>query len=212
MPVILPGQTDLYAITDSRLSLGRPLDYVVGQLLDAGIKIIQYREKKASMRQKYEDCLLLRKLTEPYGACLVVNDHVGVALACGADGVHVGQDDVPVPQLREVAPDLVIGVSTHSPEQALQAIEDGANYIGVGPIFATKTKEDVVAPVGYGYLDWVVANVNLPFVAIGGIKTHNIGALVERGARCCALVSEFVGARDIGAKVRETRMAMWAKL
>lgn len=210
MPVILPGQTDIYALTDARLSLGRPLGDVARQLLDAGVKILQYREKKAPMRQKYADCLLLRRLTEDYGACFVVNDHVELALLCGADGLHVGQDDTPLPEIRKLAPGLMVGVSTHNPEQARRAVAEGANYIGVGPIFATQTKEDVVAPVGYAYLDWVVANTTLPFVAIGGIKVHNIGEVAAHGARCCAMVSELVGAQDIGSTVRAAREAMQA--
>lgn len=208
MPVILPGETDLYALTDSRLSLGRPLGDVAHQLLDSGIKILQYREKKAPMRQKYAECLLLRRLTEEYQACFIVNDHAELALLCGADGLHVGQDDVPLADLKHLAPGLMVGVSTHSPEQALQAVAGGASYIGVGPIFATNTKEDVVDPVGYAYLDWVVAHIDLPFVAIGGIKLHNIGQVAAHGARCCALVSELVGAENIPARVKAVREAM----
>ncbi|MBD5641564.1 MAG: thiamine phosphate synthase [Desulfovibrio sp.] len=208
MPRILPGETPLYALTDSRLSLGRSLREVATALLEAGIKILQYREKKAPMARKYEECKLLRALTRDYDACLVVNDHIELALACECDGLHVGQDDLPLPALRRLAPGLMIGISTHSPAQALQARADGADYIGVGPIFATQTKEDVVAPVGFEYLDWVAGNLDLPFVAIGGIKAHNIFEVARHGANCCALVSELVGAPDIGAKVAQTRAAM----
>lgn len=208
MSRILPGETGLYALTDSRLSLGRPLAEVAGALLEAGIRIIQYREKKASMRQKYEDCLLLRELTNAYDACLIINDHVDLAILCRADGLHIGQDDLPPDQIRKLAPELIIGVSTHSPSQAVKAVRDGADYIGVGPIFPTKTKEDVVAPVGLGYLEWVVNNIGIPHVAIGGIKASNIGQVTATGARCCALVSELVGAPRIGDKVREVRAAM----
>lgn len=208
MPRILPGETDIYALTDSRLSLGRSVDEVAGALLAAGVRILQYREKKASMARKYAECQLLRELTRSHGACLIVNDHLDLALACGADGLHIGQDDLPLARIRELAPDLIIGVSTHSPQQAEKAVRDGADYIGVGPIFATQTKEDVTAPVGFEYLDWAAANVEIPFVAIGGIKAHNIGAVASHGAKCCALVSELVGAQDIGAKVAQVRAAM----
>ncbi len=208
MPKILPGETDLYSLTDSRLSLGRSLETVATALLEAGIKILQYREKRATMAQKYQDCLLLRQLTRDYGACFIVNDHVELALACASDGLHVGQDDLPLPALRRLAPQLMIGVSTHSPQQARKALADGADYIGVGPIFATQTKEDVVDPVGFEYLDWVAENMPLPFVAIGGIKAHNIADVARHGANCCALVSELVGAADIPAKVSEVRQAM----
>lgn len=208
MSRILPGETGLYAITDSRLSLGRPLKEVATALLEAGIRIIQYREKKACMRQKYEDCLFMRELTNAYGACFIVNDHLDLAILSKADGVHIGQDDLPPGEIRKLAPELIIGVSTHSPDQAAQAVRDGADYIGVGPIFPTRTKEDVVAPVGLGYLEWVAKNIAIPHVAIGGIKAGNIGQVAASGARCCALVSELVGAPVIGDKVREVRAAM----
>lgn len=208
MPIILPGQTDIYALTDSRLSLGRPLDYVARALLEAGIKILQYREKKASGRRMLEECRMLRNLTREYGACFIVNDHIDLALLCEADGIHLGQDDVPVREARKLAPSMCIGLSTHSPDQAREAVKEGADYIGVGPIFATQTKEDVVDPVGFQYLDWVADNISLPFVAIGGIKCHNIGEVAGHGARCCAMVSELVGAKDIKGAVHWARKEM----
>ncbi len=212
MAKILPGcgeGAELYGITDSRLSLGRSVTEVVGALLDAGVRIIQYREKNKYAGEMLEECRALRELTARAGACFIVNDHVDIAMICGADGVHVGQEDLPVPEVRRlVGPEMIIGLSTHKPEQARAALEQGADYIGVGPIYATKTKVDVVAPVTLDYLDWVVANQTLPFVAIGGIKAHNIAEVVAHGAACCALVSEFVGAEDIGGSVRAVRAAM----
>lgn len=207
MPKILPGQTDLYALTDSRLSLGRSLEEVADMLLSSGIHILQYREKKLPAGKMLEECRMLREMTRKANACFIVNDHIDIAMLAGADGVHIGQDDLPVAEVRRlVGPDMIIGLSTHSPEQARAAV--GADYIGVGPIFATQTKEDVVDPVGFEYLDWVVANIDLPFVAIGGIKEHNIGEVAAHGAKCCALVSELVGAPDIAEKVRKVRRAM----
>lgn len=212
MPRLLPGtgeETSLYALTDDALSLGRPVLDVARALLDSGIKILQYREKDKKAGKMLEECLALRRLTREAGACFIVNDHVDIAMLCEADGVHVGQDDLPVQAVRQlVGPDMIIGLSTHSPEQARAAVAAGADYIGVGPIYATQTKKDVCAPVTLDYLDWVVANITLPFVAIGGIKRHNIGEVTRHGARCCALVSELVGAPDIRARVAEVRAAM----
>ena len=212
MPRLLPGtgeETSLYALTDDALSLGRPVLDVARALLDSGIKILQYREKDKKAGKMLEECLALRHLTREAGACFIVNDHVDIAMLCEADGVHVGQDDLPVQAVRQlVGPDMIIGLSTHSPEQARAAVAAGADYIGVGPIYATQTKKDVCAPVTLDYLDWVVANITLPFVAIGGIKRHNIGEVTRHGARCCALVSELVGAPDIRARVAEVRAAM----
>ncbi|MDR2820641.1 MAG: thiamine phosphate synthase [Desulfovibrio sp.] len=206
---ILPGQTDIYAITDTRLSLGRSVAEVAAALLGAGVRILQYREKKLKAGQMLEECRVLRRLTREAGACFIVNDHVDIALLVGADGVHVGQEDLPVAEVRRlVGPEMLIGLSTHSPEQAQAAAVAGADYIGVGPIFPTQTKEDVVAPVGFSYLDWAAKNSALPFVAIGGIKEHNIGEVARHGARCCALVSELVGAGDIAARVASVRRAM----
>ena len=202
--------TDLYAITDDALSLGRPVETVAAAMLAAGVKIIQYREKRKKAREMLRECRLLRALTREAGACFIVNDHLDIALLIGADGIHVGQEDLPVSEIRRLAgKSLLIGVSTHSPAQAAQAAADGADYIGVGPLFATRTKEDVCAPVGLEYLERVAAvHGDLPFVAIGGIKRHNIRQVVASGASCCCLVSELVGAPDIPARVAEVRKAM----
>jgi len=209
MPRILPGETDLYALTDSRLSLGRSVIAVVDALLLAGIRIIQYREKQLKSGAMLQECQILRRMTLEAQACFIINDHADIAMLCQADGVHVGQEDIPVPALRALlGPDKIIGLSTHSPEEGLAAASAGADYIGVGPLFATQTKEDACAPVGLEYLDWAAANSTLPFVAIGGIKRHNIGDVVRHGAKCCALVSELVGAQDIPARVAEVRARM----
>ena len=209
MPVILPGQTDIYALTDARLSCGRTLETVVSALLGAEVKIIQYREKHMKSGEMLEECRLMRRLTREAGACFIVNDHVDIAVLCEADGVHVGQEDLPVEAVRRlVGPDMIIGLSTHTPDQARAAVASGADYIGVGPIYPTQTKKDVCAAVTLDYLDWVVANITLPFVAIGGIKRHNIADVIAHGARCCAIVSEFVSAPDIPARVAEVRSAM----
>jgi thiamine-phosphate pyrophosphorylase len=169
----------LYGLTAEKFSLGRPNAEVVRAMLDAGVRIIQYREKTKK---------------------------IDLALLVDADGVHVGQEDLPVAAVRRlVGADRAIGLSTHSPEQARAAVAAGADYIGVGPIFATRTKDDVCAPVGLSYLDYVVREIALPFVAIGGIKEHNLGEVAGHGARCAALVTEIVGARDIAEKAAALR-------
>lgn len=202
-------QSDLYAITDHALSRGRDNISVVRELLQADIKIIQYREKERKMGVMLDECRAIRRLCSEYGATFIVNDHVDIALLVEADGVHVGQDDLPVPEVRRLlGPDKIIGLSTHSPEQARAAVKAGADYIGVGPIYATQTKKDVCEPVGLDYLEFVVKNIDIPFVAIGGIKAGNVAALVRAGARTCVVVSAFVGAPDIGGAVREMRKAM----
>ncbi|MCL6638696.1 MAG: thiamine phosphate synthase [Firmicutes bacterium] len=202
-------QADLYGITSEEHSLGRSNSEVVRQMLEAGIQVIQYREKEKKAREKYRECLTIRELTREAGAVFIVNDDVDIAILVGADGVHVGQDDLPPREVRRLVGDsMIVGLSTHSPGEALAAVKEGVDYIGVGPVFATRTKKDVCDPVGLEYLEYVAQNTSLPFVAIGGIKEHNIGAVVRRGARCIAMVTEIVGAPDIPAKVRALRQAM----
>ena len=196
----------LYGLTAEKFSLGRPNPEVVRAMLDAGVRIIQYREKTKKMGAKFEECLALRAMTREYGAAFIVNDDIDLALLADADGVHVGQEDLPVAAVRRlVGADRAIGLSTHSPEQARAAVAAGADYIGVGPIFATRTKDDVCEPVGLSYLDYVVREIGLPFVAIGGIKEHNLAEVAGHGARCAALVTEIVGARDIAEKAAALR-------
>ncbi len=198
--------TDLYGITAEELSRGRTNLQVVSEMLAAGIRIIQYREKRKSLAEKYQECVEIRQLTQDAGATFIVNDHPDLALLCQADGVHLGQDDYPPQKVRALVGEaMLIGVSTHSPAQALQAVAQGADYIGVGPLFPTLTKGVPVQPVGLEYLDWVVTNLSIPFVALGGVTLANVGEVRRHGARLVALVSEIVSAEDIGAKVQQIR-------
>lgn len=201
-------ETDLYCITAAQFSLGRSNPEVVRQILEAGVKIIQYREKgDFSMLQKYRECVVIRDLTARHNACFIVNDDVHLALAVGSDGIHIGQEDLPPQKVRElIGNEMLLGLSTHSPEQARQAVELGIiDYIGVGPLYGTAIKKEPMAPVGLGYLDYVVSHHKIPFVAIGGIKEHNVAEVVRHGARCVCLVSDIVGAPDIGARIRAIR-------
>ncbi len=200
--------TDIYGITADEYSLGRGNVEAVRLMVAAGIKVIQYREKDKPARLMYEECLAIRELTSNGGVMFIVNDHIDLAQVVEADGVHIGQDDLPPEAVRDLVGNMmVIGLSTHSPAQAQAAmrIADVIDYIGVGPIFATKTKKDVCEPVGLEYLEYVVNNISLPFVAIGGIKEHNIGLVRARGAGIVSLVTEIVGAPDIAAKVGAIR-------
>lgn len=201
----------LYGITAERFSMGRRNLEVVRDMIAGGVKIIQYREKRPhkSFRQMLDECRAIGALAREAGVVFIVNDYVDIALLTDADGVHVGQDDLPVPEVRRlIGPDKLIGLSTHTPEQAREAREMGADYIGVGPIFATRTKEDVCDPVGFSYLEHAARHSRLPFVAIGGIKRHNIEEVVQRGARTVCLVTEIVGAEDIAGRVKELMKKM----
>ena len=201
--------TDLYGITAEEHSLGRSNIEVVRDMIAAGIKIIQYREKDKKMKVKYEECQVIRRLTEEAGVTFIVNDDIDLAMLVKADGVHIGQDDLPIEKVRElVGEEMIIGLSTHSPAQAEDAVKRGADYIGVGPIFKTATKKDVCQPVGLEYLEYVIKNIQIPFVAIGGIKVDNIAQVAELGAKCISVVTDITTALDIPKRVKELRNNM----
>ena len=197
----------IYGILGERFSLGRTNAEVARQMVDAGIDVLQYREKikDKSLRRIYEECCEIREITAAAGIPFIINDYADIALMVGADGIHLGQDDLPVSAVRKIAPEMMIGCSTHSPEQAEKAIEDGADYIGAGPVFTTQTKEDVCAAVGLSYLDHVVKTHDIPFVAIGGIKRSNLREVLSQGAKTVCLVTEIIGADDIDKRIREIR-------
>ena len=140
-------------------------------------------------------------------ATFIVNDHIDLAIIVQADGVHIGQNDLPPLEVQKlIGEEMILGLSTHSPQEAQSAEALGVvDYIGVGPIFATQTKKDVCAPVGFDYLEYVSHSCSLPFVAIGGIKKHNLKEVKKRGARIIALVTEIVGEQDIKQRVDEIR-------
>ena len=208
-PLALPQ--GIYGITAEKFSRGRSNLEVARAMIEGGVKILQYREKRPakSFRQMLDECRQLRRLTREHGVLFIVNDYVDIALLAEADGVHVGQDDLPVPAVRKLVGDRkIIGLSTHSPQQARDALAAGADYIGVGPIYSTATKEDVCAPVGLEYLSYAVRNVPISFVAIGGIKCRHIPEIAGHGARTICLVTEIVGADDIAGMVRQIIQSM----
>lgn len=200
----------IYAILSEEHSQGRDNLEVAREVLNAGVRVLQYREKNKKAGAMLQECLALREMTRKAGATFIVNDHVDLALLVEADGVHVGQEDLPPAAVRSLlGPDRIVGLSTHCPSQARAAQTSGlVDYIGVGPIFATRTKKDVCDPVGLEYLDYVVGHIPMPFVAIGGVKEHNLGEVTRRGARMVCLVTEIVGAKDIGATVARLTGAM----
>ena len=183
---------DVYFITDS--NFGWTHEQLAEMALKAGIRVIQFREKKMSTKQMFETAKRLRKLTEDYDAILIINDRVDLALAVGADGVHVGQDDLPAEVVREIF-DGIVGVSAHTVEEAKRA-ERYADYLGVGPVFATKTKRDAKEPIGIEGLRRIVQAVNIPVVAIGSINRDNVLEVLKTGVAGVAVISAIAGARN----------------
>lgn len=199
----------LYGFITEAFSRGRAAWETAEALGRAGVPIIQYREKDKSKKEKLAECRRIREITRRYGQCFIVNDDIDIALLADADGVHLGQDDIPAREARCLIGDRrFLGISTHSPEQLAQAIADGADYVGVGPIFPTTTKKDVCAAVGWEYLDHALANSTVPCVAIGGIKHRHLSELVARGTRLIALVTEILDSDDPETVARNLRETM----
>ncbi|HEX7063750.1 MAG TPA: thiamine phosphate synthase [Bacillales bacterium] len=188
----------LYVITDERFHPGRDLFEVMEETMVGGADIVQLRDKKSSKRDVLRKARELRRLTRKYNAMFIVNDHIDIAMAVDADGVHLGQDDLPLEEARKIlGQEKIIGISTHSIDQAKEAENGGADYIGVGPVFPTGTKEDVVDPVTTHYVEEAASNIQIPFVAIGGIKLHNVEQVLEAGASRICAVSEIVGSSNV---------------
>ncbi len=197
----------LYFVTDGFPSTregtrgdGDLFDLVV-QAMEGGVRLVQYRDKTATRRQMYDRAMQLRRLTEAHGAILIVNDQIDLACAVGADGVHLGQDDLPVSSARKMMGHrAIIGVSTHGVAQAERAEADGADYIGLGPIFATTTKVTGIDPIGLAMIAEVRKRVRLPIYAIGGIRLSEAAAVIASGAAGVAVISALSG----GGNVRDT--------
>jgi len=193
----------LHVLTDRKLSLGRSHLEVAQAAIDAGARLIQFREKEMSTREMVETARQLRKLTRESGATLIVNDRLDVALAVDADGIHVGQDDLPAQIAREfLGAGKIIGVSASTLDEALRAVQDGADYLGVGPVFATGSKADAGVPIGLEGLAAIKRHVSIPIVAIGGITHGNLADVIAAGADGVAVISAVVSQADITAATR----------
>ncbi len=188
----------LYVITGEQFYPGKHFADVVEEAIQGGADIVQLREKNKTKKELYSMALTLRELTLKYNVPFIVNDHIDIALAVDAEGVHLGQDDLPLREARKLmGPKKIIGISTHALNEALEAQREGADYIGAGPVFETKSKVDVVDPVGLSYIEEVAASISIPFVAIGGIKLHNLNQVLAAGAERICVISAIVGADDV---------------
>ncbi len=194
---------ELYVVTDRRIAHDRPLDWVVHEAIRGGAGCIQLREKHADIRTFLNLARELRKVTREEGATFIINDSVEVALEVEADGVHLGQEDLPLDVARHLsAGRLLIGISTHNPDQALEAQAGSAGYINIGPIYQTATKGVPVNPVGPGLIREMVDQLSVPFTIMGGIHLDNVEEVILAGADRVAVVSEVVGAEDVQAAAR----------
>ena len=196
----------LYVITDAKLSRGRSHLEVAQAAIEGGASLIQFRDKEMTTRELVETAQRLRELTSQNGVPFIVNDRLDVALAVEADGVHVGQDDMPAALARQlIGPNKILGVSASTVEEALQAEREGADYVSASPVFTTPTKPDAPPPTGLEGLRAIVEAVNLPVIAIGGINEQNATEVMEAGAQGVAVISAVVSAPDIVAAARRLR-------
>ena len=168
------------------------LKEIVTIVLSSGVRCIQYREKDKSRRDIYREAMMLRKLTNEFGAVFIVNDYIDIAIAVDADGVHLGQDDLPLKEARKIfGEEKIIGISTHNIDEAIAAEAGGADYIGFGPIFHTATK-DAGKPKGIAALREIKELIKIPVVAIGGINTENLESVIDSGADAVAVASAIL--------------------
>jgi thiamine-phosphate pyrophosphorylase len=203
-------EIDLYPVTCERLSAGRSNLEVLAGVIRGGARIIQLREKGYSKRDLFALALTFREVTARAGMLLIINDHLDIALAVGADGVHLGQDDLPLSAARRLAPDLLIGISTHSLEEALEAEREGADYVNIGPVFATSTKAGVDRGLGPGAVATIGSRLLVPFTVMGGITAANLDEVLAVGARRIAMITAITQAADITEAVRAFRQRIRA--
>ncbi len=192
-----PLNLSLYVITDGRIIGSRSLEAVVEGALRGGATVLQYREKNKSTRAMVKEAMTLAALCRRYGVTFIINDRIDVALAVDADGVHLGQDDMPLPIARRLlGADRIIGVTVHNPEEIQEAQELGADYLSLAPVFATATKPDHQKPMGLDGLKKLMAWVQCPAVAIGGINAQNVRNVLLTGVDGVCVVSAVLGQDD----------------
>ena len=199
----------LYLVTDQSSAGGRTLTDVVAAAVQGGVTCVQLRDKQLNTRDFFTQALLLKELLAPYGIPLVINDRIDVALACGAQGVHLGQSDMPVEEARRLLPpNVFIGWSVETMEDVVRSAALPVDYLGVSPIHATPTKTDTQTPWGLEGLRQVRSATALPLVAIGGIHAGNARAVLAAGADGLAVVSALCGAQDPCAAAAALRTLM----
>lgn len=196
----------LYLVTDRGLSLGRSTVDIVRAAVAGGATCVQLREKSCSTRDFLTEARLVRELLRGTNVPLIINDRIDVALAVQADGVHLGQTDMPIRDARRlVGRAMVIGISAESPDDALRAEAEGADYIGISPVFSTPTKTDTAPALGLEGVTTIRRRVSIPLVGIGGIHRENAAAVIRAGCHGLAVVSAIVSAQDPQQAASELR-------
>jgi thiamine-phosphate pyrophosphorylase len=195
----------LYLIIDRKLFNAQCSMYMaIETALEAGVGVIQLREKDLSVRQIFDMAVWMRELTAEYGARLFINDRVDVALSVGADGVHLGRNSIPAHAVSKIAGGkLMVGVSAHGIEEAVEAEKDGADFITLGPIYETPSKLKYGKPIGIDILRKAKSRLSIPVLAIGGIKLERLKEVMDAGADGIAMISAILGSNDIKESTEE---------
>ena len=200
--------SDLYPVVSSEFCNGRAVCDILSGIAAAGAKIVQIREKNSSDCAMFELVQKCKRITDRYQMLLIVDDRLDIAMAAGADGVHLGQEDFPLIEAKKLAPDMLFGVSTHNAEEIRKALADGCSYLNIGPVFPTRTKSVACGALGLEKMEELKASVTCPFSVMGGIKEHHLELLCSKGVQHIAMVTEITQAQDVEAKVKQLRQIM----
>ena len=201
-------EADLYVVITEAFCAGRPALDVLDAVLEAGVRLVQLREKERDDAWLYERAKAFRRRTAEAGALLIVDDRADIALAVGADGVHLGNTDLPVEAAKWIGPDLIVGASSHNLREAEAAQAVGADYVNIGPIFPTQTKSVPTGAVGPEMIEVIAPRLTISWTTMGGIKEHNIREVLERRARHAAVVTAVTAAPDPAEAARRLRRIM----
>ncbi len=197
---------DLYVVTDESLSKGRSNVEIARMAYEGGADVVQLRMKNASKEDMLRDALKIKEIADDFNKFFIVNDNIEVAIESEADGVHLGQSDMPLEKAVEMIDyDRIIGISVTTVKEALKAEAGGASYVGVGSIFATSTKPDAAQSLGLDAIYTIRQAVDIPIVAIGGINQGNIQSVIKAGADCAAVVSAVVAQDDVKKAAHDLR-------
>ncbi len=200
--------SDIYPVVSSEFCNGRDVCDVVAAVASGGAKIVQIREKNLSDCAMFELVQKCKRITDRYPMLLIVDDRLDIAVAAGADGVHLGQEDFPLSEARKLAPQMCFGVSTHNACEIEKALADGCSYLNIGPMFPTNTKSVACGALGLELIEELKKLVTCPFSVMGGIKEHHLELLCSKGFCHIAMVTEITQAPDVESRVKHLRKIM----
>lgn len=196
----------IYLVTDRRFLKNTPLKKAVEESIKGGARIIQIREKEATTREFFNIANEIHDITKYYNVPLIINDRIDIAQAIKAEGVHLGQDDMPIEYARKIlGEDIIIGISCGNVNEALEAQNKGANYLGLGAVFSTNTKKDIDIPIGLNGLKEITSKIHIPSVAIGGVNHSNAKSVMETGVSGLSVISCILGSNDIKKATEELK-------